>query len=339
MTDHEKLIDAWLEWKRHNQGKAENTTIKYRGYLDRLVKFLAARARDLRSATLEDLEAFTGLHAHKEGLSPRSRRPLVACVRGFYDWLRRNGYVDADPARDLPYPLAGAKLPVGMGLQNAERLIMAPDINTFVGIRDAAMISILIGCGLRISGLTSLNESHLQFVQHEGVEWLIVRAVEKGGKERLVPAPHEARLLIRAYLGHPDLDQIDRTLPDGDRVLFVSVRNRLVTADKYFGEERRIAARSVYDRIVHYGRSAGIPTNELHPHALRHLYGTELAEEEVDLLRIQALLGHADPKTSQIYTKLAVRSLAKVVDKANPLRKMRTPVSDLVKQMSAVRGK
>lgn len=332
-------IDDFLDWKRHNQGKSENTTTKYRGYLDRLVKFLAARGRDINTATTEDLETFTGLHAHKAGLSPRSRRPLVACVRGFYSWAKANGMVSSDPGQDLPYPQAGVKLPIGMSLQSAEKLMMAPDINTFIGIRDAAMISMLVGCGLRISGLTSLNESSLHFVQYQGVEWLIVRVREKGNKERMVPAPHETRLLVRAYLGHSDLDQIDRSLPDGDRVLFVSVHNRRVTEDKYHGEERRMAARSVFDRLRHYGKAAGVPVSELHPHALRHLYGTELAEDEVDILRIQALLGHADPRTSQIYTKLAIRSLAKTVDKSNPLRKIKTPVSDLVKRLSAATPK
>lgn len=338
MTSSE-LIEGFLLWKQMSQGRADNTVVKYRGYLVRLAKFLAERETNMLAAGRLEIEAFTGLHAHKEGLTPRSRRPLVACVRGFYEWLRRNGHLGESPARDIPYPQAGLKLPKGMTLKNAEKLIMAPDITTFIGIRDAAMIAILVGCGVRVSGLVYLNESSLQFVEHEGTEWLIVRVMEKGARERLVPAPHEARLLLRAYLGHPELDEIDRTLPNGDRVLFVSLNNRLVTADKYHGEERRISQRSVHDRIVHYGRKAKIPIDELHPHAMRHLYGTELTEEEIDLRKVQALLGHADPNTTQIYSSLATRQLVKAVARGNPLRKIRTPVTELVRKLSAVKDK
>ena len=327
------LIDAWLRYKQHNEGRSEGTVMKYRGYLDRLVRFLERKGGDLLSATGKDLESFTGLHSHEEGLSPQSRRALVAAIRGFYAWAQKAGQLSTNPAAALPYPTAGKKLPVAMGLQNAEKLLMQPDIDTVIGVRDAAMLALLIGCGPRISGLVRLNESDLQWANVDGREWLIVRFTEKGKKQRLVPAPHEAKLLLQAYLGHPELEDIDRDLPDGDRVLFVSVRNRGVPPHEYHGERRRISARSVHDMMQRYGEQAGIPENQLHAHACRHLYGTEMAEEDIDVLQRQALLGHEDPRTTGIYTHLATRKLAKVVTRANPLGKIRTRVSDLVREL------
>jgi site-specific recombinase XerD len=219
---------------------------------------------------------------------------------------------------------------VSLALEHAERLLTQPDIDTFVGVRDAAIIGLLIGCGLRVSGLCNLNESDLLWYHDKdlGREVLTLRAKEKGHKKRLVPAPDEARLL-RTYLGHEVLEGIDRTLPSGDKVVFVSVRNRTLTEDRYYREARRITPSSVHDLIQRYGAAAGIPQAEAHPHALRHLYGTELAEAGVDLIERQQLFGHANPQTTAIYTHLASRRLREASERANPLGKIRTPVSEL----------
>ncbi len=221
-----------------------------------------------------------------------------------------------------------------MTLESAQKLLMQPDLNTLIGVRDAAILALFIGTGIRLSGLLRLNESALQFYRDEkDKERLAVKVREKGKKERLVPVPDEARLLLRAYLGHPELEAIGRTLPDGDRILFVSTKNRGISEDKYH-EERRLSARSVQDMIEGYGKKAGIPRKQLHPHAARHLYGTELAEEKVDLLTRQALLGHADPKSTEIYTQLATRALTRAADKANPLSKIKTPATELAREMA-----
>lgn len=327
------MIEQFLQFKALNQGKADTTIVKYRGYLQRLAKFLTAKQTELLRASQQDLEEFVGLHMHQAGLCPRSRRAVVAAVRGFYAWAHHNGAIAANPANSLPYPDAANKKPVPMQLANAEKLIMLPDIDTFVGVRDAAMIALLIGCGLRLSGLVGLNESSLFFIDDDGQERLIVRVEEKGKKERLVPVPDEARILLRLYLGHAELKKIDRTLPNGDRVLFVSVRNRMISPADYYGARRRISPRSVHHLIARYAKAAGIPLAEGHPHAMRHLYGTELAEEDISLLVSQALLGHSDTKSTEIYSHLAMRKLTRAASRANPLRKIRTPVTDLLKAL------
>ena len=107
----------------------------------------------------------------------------------------------------------------------------------------------------------------------------------------------------------------------------------MIPLHEYHGEQRRIAPRSIHDMIQTYGRRLQLPADQLHPHALRHLFGTELAESDMDLIKSQALLGHADPKTSAIYMRLAMRKLAKVVDVASPLRKIKTPVTDLARHL------
>lgn len=333
MDESSELIERYLGWLNHNRGRTDATIYKYRKYLAWLLEFLSARECALREATLELLEEFTGIEAHRRQLSPRARRPVIAAVRGFYAWLHHRKLLEENPATALPYPRAGLRLPAGMSLKHAEALMMQCDIDTFLGIRDLAILSVFIGCGLRVTGLVNLNKSSLLHVEHEGCEHLIIKVKEKGKRERLVPAPHECRILLRIYQGHKELEPIDRSLPDGDQVLFVSTNNRNVSPADYYGEARRISARSVHEMIVAYGAKAGIPRAQCHPHALRHLYGTELAEDDVNILSSQALLGHADPKTTQIYAKVAMKKLIEVVNKSSPLRKMKTPITDLVREL------
>lgn len=332
------LVNAWLEYKQYNQGKSEATVNKYRGYIDRLALFLQGKEKGFLDATKDELEEFTGIHSHKEGLAPKSRRAIVAAVRGFYKWMKDKGHRVDDPGADVPYPNTGNKLPTPLETRHARSLLLQPDMNTFEGVRDTAILMVLIGCGIRVSGLVGLNESSLQLVDIDGKEWLVLKVLEKGKRERIIPAPHDVKYIMHAYLGHQGLDRIERTLPDGDRVLFVSTMNRTVPEHEYIGARRRISTRSVNDMIQKYGERAGIPRNQLHPHAMRHLYGTELAEHEVDVIMRQALLGHEDPKTTEIYTHLAKRNLAKVVDRINPFRNITTPITELVRELERNRG-
>ena len=171
------------------------------------------------------------------------------------------------------------------------------------------------------------------------MERLIIRLTEKGKKERLSPVPFEAALLVRAYLGHPELGDIDRVTPAGRRVLFVNIRNRSVPAHERYGENRRLRCNAVRQMILKYGEQVGIQKEHCHPHALRHLYGTELAEGDVDLLQRQALLGHEEPKTTAIYSHLAMRKLAATAEKHNPLARMtNTPARALANRLHRSSG-
>lgn len=329
---NDELLAAWCDWLRHNKGRTAGTVDKYRGYLARLAKHY--QDRQLLDLDPQELELFAGAVAVKAGLSGKSRRALVSAIRGFYSWARRIGELRVDPAADLPYPRTPKSLPLPITLENAERLIWAPDLSTFKGLRDAALFAMLVGCGMRLSGLVSLNQESLELRDQGGDQRLLLRIREKGDKERLVPVPRDAQLLLSAYLGHPELEQIDRRVEDG-QVLFVSVNNRRIPPGDYRGERRRLSPRGIQYLIRYYGRRQGIPEDQLRPHAMRHLFGAELAEADVDLLLRQALMGHADPKSTEIYSHLAVRKLIQTSDRSNPLARMRTPVRDLLQQLGA----
>ncbi len=117
-------------------------------------------------------------------------------------------------------------------------------------------------------------------------------------------------------------------------MLFVSTRNRRLQDYEYHGEARRLSRRSVAEMIARYGTQAGLPADQLHPHALRHLYGTEMTEDDQALIDVKSLMGHADIKTTEIYTQLARRRLGKVVDKSSPINKIKTPVTEIARRLS-----
>lgn len=328
------MIEAYLSWLKENKGRAPRTAEKYGGHLRLLAGFMAGKGIPLAEASLDDLQEFSGLYAHRElKLTARARRPLVAAVRGFFAWAKRQGKIPGNPAAELEYPQAGRRLPRALSLADAEQILQRCDLYTFQGVRDAALLGVLFGCGPRVSGLVGLNEDDLLWGREGDREHLVLRFREKGGKERLVPAPLETALLLHAYLGHEELDRIDRTLPSGERVLFVSIRNRRVPEHAYIGEARRLSVDAVLDRLRHYGEACGIPVDRLHPHAARHLFGTEMVEEDVNPHVHQDLMGHADIKSTSVYVQLAMRRKTEAIDRASPMRRIQSPVSGLARQI------
>lgn len=340
-TDQD-AIDAWLEWLAGSRGRSKRTVQAYAAAIGKLREYLAEDGVALLDADSNQLEVFTGIYLHKKGVVARSRVPYISAIKGFFAWAsdKRRQILRADPARQLAHPKVVPPLPTAISLANAERLMWAPDMSTFTGIRDAAILAVLIGCGPRVSGVTALNESDLQPVQLGGKARMAVRLREKGERMRVVPLPKETEMLLRVYLGHDELKAIDRDIEvkDGnstrrDRVLFVSVRSTKLAPHEHRGEKRRLTRKAVHDMIQRYGRRAGVPSEQLHPHAFRHLFGTELTEDDVSLAATADLMGHRDTKSTQVYIHLAQRRKAEVIDRAAPMAKIRTPVSELLKRL------
>lgn len=331
------LIRGYLAFLQRNKGRSDRTAEMYGDSLLRLAT--AMDERSLLELTTDDLVLFTGPLLHKQGVNALSRRPHIAAVRGFYAWAKRAGHVRADPALALDYPKHGRSLPRLISLGNAEKLMWSIDFSTFFGVRDSAMLGLLIGCGLRISGLLSLTREQLLQTTHEGKPRLCIRVVEKGNKERQIPVPAAAEVMLRVYLEHPDLKEIDCRLPDGSTLLFVSTKNHQCPPHEFHGARRRLSRKAVGQMIIRRGKKAGIPDDQLHPHAMRHLFGTELSESEVDILQRKDLMGHANVSSTEIYEHVAMRKKFAAIDTASPLSKMRTPVSDVLERLQSAANK
>lgn len=327
--------DAWLQHLQAARGRLPRTAAAYRLVLERLGEFMAPRS--ILSASDIELETFAGLWLHKRRVIAASRKPYVSALRGFFAWAKLRGLVHGAPAAALAQPKTGQPLPRALSLASAEKLMWAPDLNTFKGRRDAAILGLMIGCGVRVSGLVGLNVGDLRDAEIADKPRLVLRVTEKGGKTRELPVPRECELMIRVYLDDAELQKLDRDTTDSkgrpDKVLFVNIRNTLVPEHERRGEALRLNRHSVWRMVQAYGQAAGIPEAERHPHAIRHLFGVELAEDDVDLLTRQTIMGHADPKSTAIYTAMTIKRKARVIDDSAPLGKIKTPVSELLRRL------
>lgn len=335
MKTNDDLMSEWADYLTHNKGRAADTAYKYTSALKSFIAYMDGR--HLSEARWEDMVFFTGLYQHQRGTAPRTRVRFVAAIRGFYYWANQNGYVAENLAANLPSPAIGDKLPAFLERRYAEKLIAEPGISTFTSLRDTAMMMTLFGSGARVGGLCAMDEEDLLFESSaDGIERLSVRLIEKGRKERIVPVTLEVWAIIRAYMGHEEFRAIDRVYKrDGKarHVLWLNRANRTVTSGLHVGERRRMTKRSVQVMIETYGRRCGIPEEQLHPHAMRHAFGVNLAEDGVDIEIRAALMGHAKPETTAVYNRMAASRLRSVVEKGNPFKGVRTPVDALLSKI------
>jgi integrase/recombinase XerD len=290
------MIDTYLTYLRDVRRVAPNTVESYARDLGSLQAFADARKRPVESLGRQDLEAFVR-ELMTRGLSPRSVARTVASVRGFYRFAALEQKLEESAAADLRAPRAWPALPKFLDLDEVDRLLAQPDVSTPRGSRDKALIEVLYASGLRVSELVSIKPGDLHL--EEGY----LTCIGKGDKERLVPIGEEATACLRRYMsdGRPTLLR-KRTSP----WLFVNARDG--------GQLSRVG---VWKVLKAYGIGAGI-TRELSPHVLRHSFATHLLERGADLRAIQAMLGHADLSTTQIYTHVLEARLRAVYDRYHP---------------------
>lgn len=320
----------------HTRNLAPGTCTKYSQAGERLLDFLHSKSMTLESATTEAIDYWAGLVLWKDlKLTAKARKPMVAGIKNLYRYLhgRHDSQLKINPTSGLETPKIGQGLGVQIQLHNLEKILKEPNAETFVGARDLAIMMLLAGTGMRVDTLAQLNDSNIRNIRHGDVDRYVIRTETKGRKALEVPIPLEAQLALHLYLAHPETKEIDREIPaTGDRVLFVTQSNRLVRASEYHGEKRRITPKTIDDRIKRYAIGAGIPHEEAHAHAFRHLFGTELAEDGATPHEIQGLMAHADIRSSQAYVHLAIRKKTERSDQSNPLGKVDTNISQLTKQ-------
>jgi integrase/recombinase XerD len=234
-----------------------------------------------------------------EGLSARSRTRILIATRRWIRFLLATGELTADPMEGIATPRFGQALPKVLRPDETAALLAAADPDTTLGLRDRAMLEVLYGAGLRVTELVALPLGALD--SRAGV----LRVFGKGGRERLVPLGEPALAAVDAYLegarpallraGHPGTD-----------AMFLSRRGAPMTRQNFFARLRKLA------------RIAGISSDRVSPHVLRHAFATDLLEGGADLRAVQAMLGHADLSTTQIYTHVSRARLRDVVETRHP---------------------
>lgn len=289
------MIDTYVRHLEVARRLAPNSLEAYSRDLVRLAAFADAHDRRVEALSLRDLELFVR-ELMTSGLSPTSTARVVAAVRGFYKFLRLNGTIPSNPAEDLHSPRKFQSLPKFLSLEDVESLLKAPALDAPRGLRDKALIELLYATGLRVSELVGLRIADVRV--QEG----FLKTVGKGSKERIVPIGDEAAQWVARYLtaGRPALVK-KRDVP----WLFLNNRGQ------------RLSRVGFWKGLKSYGLKAGIRA-PLSPHVLRHSFATHLLDRGADLRAIQAMLGHADLSTTQIYTHVLESRLRLVYDRFHP---------------------
>lgn len=289
------LADDYLDELRGVRRLAGNTLESYARDLTTLLRFAESHELSVDRLSRDDLEAVVH-DLMAAGLSPRSVARFVACVRGFYRFLVRDGRLHADPADDLHAPRAWPALPKFLSVEEVDRLIEQPDVSTPAGLRDRALIELLYATGMRVSELLAVRPDDLN------LRGGYLTCLGKGSKERLVPMGAPAVRWIKRYAsaGRPLL-LAGRSSP----WLFVNVRGA------------RLSRVGFWKILKNHGRRAALP-RDLSPHVIRHSFATHLLERGADLRSIQNLLGHADISTTQIYTHILEVRLKALYDEFHP---------------------
>ncbi len=288
-------LKAWLDHLRVERGLSENTLVAYEGDLRKLVLYAEGRGRPLLELKQGEISEFIG-SLRGLGLSARSQARHVHSLRGFFRFAVREGLLDADPMENLRPPRAFRALPRYLTPAQVEALLAAPDVDSPIGLRDRALLEVMYATGLRAAETIGLRADCVD------LELGLVRVFGKGRKERLVPLGREARRWVKRYASGARA-----TLAQGrsSSALFLSNRGRALSPMGLWGLVRRHALK------------AGV-ASILTPHVLRHSFASHLLERGADLRALQAMLGHADISTTQIYTHVTRERLRQIYDKFHP---------------------
>ena len=291
MAADRDLIDRFLEMMSAEAGAARNTLAAYRSDLALASAALAGGLADADATRLGRLADGW------ETLSPATVARKAASLRRFYAFLAEEGLRADDPSAALPRPGTRRPLPKVLDHGDVDRLFTAiaarvgRDPPAPLDLRLAALVELLYGSGLRASELVSLPRAGLR----PDAPFIIL--VGKGGRERLVPISDRARAAVAEWRAH---------VPTESQWLFPSGRSHLSRV-------------RLFQLVRALGGEAGIPPERISPHVLRHAFATHLLEGGADLRALQAMLGHADIATTEIYTHVDASRLVELVNARHPL--------------------
>lgn len=273
-------INRFLDMLWMERGLSDNTLSAYRNDLLAFAKWLTQKGKIFDDAQDADIRVYL---ASNKSYSVRTLARRLSCIRQFYSYQVREGFMDHDPSAMVEPPRLGRPLPKSLTEAEVEQLLHAPDITTDLGLRDRAMLEVLYATGLRVSELVSLTVMQVNLRQG------LVRVTGKGNKERLVPLGLESLDWIQRYLKDARPGMVKNNAVD---VIFVNRRGSQMTRQAF------------WYLIKRYARKTGI-NKTFSPHILRHAFATHLLNHGADLRVVQMLLGHSDISTTQIYTHVA----------------------------------
>lgn len=285
------LIKEFLTYIQVEKGLARHTLESYARDLARLDKWATKVGKPLSGLTRQDLRKWIA-QLSREGLAPASVARAVSAVRGLFRFLMLDGHIQRHPTEDLDTPQRFAYLPQFLTEDEINHLLEAPDISTEEGIRDRALLEVMYAAGLRVSELVSLKQTNVDILAG------LIICHGKGSKERRVPIGKSAVHWLQQY--------------DSVKAAYGGAMPSYVFVNRGKPLTRQFA----WALIKRYAASAGM--KHVSPHTLRHSFATHLLQNGADSRSVQALLGHSDISTTQIYTHITDRHLRSAYDKHHP---------------------
>jgi integrase/recombinase XerC len=303
VADGNGLVERYLEHVRVEKRLAQRTVELYALDLHKLSDFAATVGIELLRVQNAHLRRWVA-QMHSRGRSGRGIALILSGWRGFYTWLGREGKVQSNPVQDVRAPKAPKPLPKALAVDDSVQLAEWHDeaADPWLEARDAAIVELLYGCGLRVGELVGLDA----LASGSARGWIDLQAAEahvlgKGSKRRSVPVGRKALQALEAWL-----------------VLRNGANAKVDQAALFTGRHgTRLTPQAVWQRLKQRSLKAGLPT-PVHPHMLRHSFASHLLQSSGDLRAVQELLGHANITTTQVYTRLDFQHLAKAYDAAHP---------------------
>ena len=310
------LVQRYLDHVRFEKRLAARTVALYTLDLTKLQTLAAAAAVELLQVQNHHIRRWVA-QMHSGGRSGRGIALIMSGWRGFYVWLGREGLVSSNPVQDVRAPKAPKPLPKALGVDDAVQFAeFASDDDPWLEARDAAMVELLYGSGLRVGELVGLDV----VASSTAKGWVDLPAAEahvlgKGSKRRTVPVGSAAVQALERWLALRGTASAHTAAPV--QAVQADAANALFTGR--YGT--RLTAQSVWHRLKRRSHLAGLLA-PVHPHMLRHSFASHVLQSSGDLRAVQELLGHANITTTQVYTRLDFQHLAKAYDAAHPRAKL-----------------
>lgn len=292
VSNKRDLIREYVTYLRIEKGLAEKSVASYARDLARLQQWSSAQNKGPANLTRSDLRQWVA-SLSREGLAPTSVARMVSAARGFYKFLLIDGHIKKHPAEDLDTPQRSAYLPRFLTEDEVERLLAVPDTATAEGLRDRTLFELMYASGLRVSEAAGLLLGNVDLTLG------LLTCSGKGSKQRRVPIGKSALRWLQLYLPARAKEAMAKT-----PFLFVSSRGGALTSEMIQTAIRRYADKAGLERVT--------------PHTLRHSFATHLIQRGADSRSVQALLGHSDISTTQIYTHMTNRHLRNTYDRHHP---------------------
>ena len=312
-TTQTALTERYLEHARVQKRLAPRTLALYSEDLHKLTAAAAQAGVALTAVQNHHVRRWVA-QMHAGGRSGRGIALILSGWRGFYTWLGREGLVSANPVQDVRAPRQARPLPKALGVDEAVQLAdhVAEGDDPWLEVRDAAMVELLYGSGLRVGELVGLDVAASDAAQRGGRGWIDLPSAEvqvqgKGSKRRGVPLGTQALAALERWLALRD-----QVAGQGDAAMALFIGRR----------GTRLTPQSIWQRLKRRSLLAGLAT-PVHPHMLRHSFASHVLQSSSDLRAVQELLGHAHIGTTQVYTRLDFQHLAKAYDAAHPRARRR----------------